>query len=473
MNYYTGKHSSPNTPPQRDHAKWQAFVAFCKRPIAMIIATAVICASILGGTFMKAFSYRHVDIGKEYTEEELDVNIDLPKGIINIALFGIDTRKTTSFSGNSDSIMILSVNTETAEIKLTSIMRDSLVPIPDYRTTKINAAYARGGAALAIKTLNKTFGLNITEYATVNFVGMAGIIDAIGGITVELSPSEVKYANMHIKYLSYTQKKEPEYIMTAGEQLLTGDQAVGYARIRYTKFGATGANDDYGRTDRHRYIMEQLLNAALKMKPTQYPKLIKTCLPYIETSLSYSEILSYANLLTKDITFKQARIPEQSFIIRSGFRLPSGMSVVYYDLEYASKVLHAFIYDNIDSETYIERHGIEKNDWYKGGGGYSTTTKPSSSKNNSGSVSDIVTSVLGTSSGDIGTESSEIVDVSSDGANSDTSSDIASDVSSGGGGTGDTSSADQPPVESTPSQSEPPAESTPSENTTTQPEGTQ
>jgi LCP family protein required for cell wall assembly len=119
----------------------------------------------------------------------------IDKKIINIALFGIDTRTENSFEGLSDSIMVLSLNTETKTVKIISFMRDTLVPIeqPNGKKlcNKINSAYAKGGPELAIKTLNQNFGLDISEYATVNFYGMAEIIDAVGGIEIDVQKQEI------------------------------------------------------------------------------------------------------------------------------------------------------------------------------------------------------------------------------------------------------------------------------------------
>ncbi len=420
MEYYTGKHVNLNSYKgggnnRRRRRKKLNFWDIAKKPAAMITATAIICTGILGMTFAKAFSYKYIDISEDFTPEDLGVNSNLPAGITNIALFGLDARSTSSLKGNSDSIMILSINTKTAQVKLTSIMRDSLVVIPGYRTTKINAAYAKGGAALAIKTLNQNFGMNITEYATVNFAGMAEIIDAMGGVTVDVSSSEVKQANIHIKYLCKSQGTKPHFIEKAGEQRLDGMQAVAYARIRYTKFHAAGTNDDFGRTDRQRYVMEQLLNQVLELNATQYPNLIKTCLPFVETSLSYKEILSFASLLTKDLKFEQSRVPDARYVINAGFKLASGASSVYYNLNFASEVLHAFIYDDIPADEYLDTHKINLKGWYQGGGSFIT--------NSSSTPSTSIENETTTSSKPTSSDSSNESDVSSEGNESNLTSD--------------------------------------------------
>ena len=125
--------------------------------------------------------------------------------IVNIALFGIDTRDPESFKGRSDSIMILSINTKTGDIKLISVMRDSFVPIDKESGrvySKINSAYASGGPVLAIKTLNTIFNLDISEYVSVNMFKLKDIIDAVGGIEYLKKLSVSVPTTQHVKYYS-------------------------------------------------------------------------------------------------------------------------------------------------------------------------------------------------------------------------------------------------------------------------------
>ncbi|MCQ2440989.1 MAG: LCP family protein [Clostridia bacterium] len=372
--------------------RWWARLKKGQRRAIITLSSIILVLAILISAFFIVFHYNYNPITDDF--EELGIDNVIDKDIINVALFGIDTREKNSFKGLSDSIMILSLNTETKKVKVISIMRDTLVPIESNGTTtynKITTAYQKGGPELAIKTLNKVFGLDISEYATVNFYGMSDIIETVGGIDAELTDREVKARgnNNHgindmiqeiCHYLGYN--PNDYYITTSGKQHLNGVQAVAYARIRYVP-NIWGTNNDYGRTDRQRYVMEQLFNKATQMGKTQYVKLAKALIPCSETSLSYSQIISLAfNILLKSPTFEQARIPQNEFLMNS----PSGSfgSVVYYDLNYASKVIHAMIYDDMTLEQYVEANGIEKNDWYakrgsSSGGGTVSRVTPSTS----------------------------------------------------------------------------------------------
>ena len=290
--------------------------------------------------------------------------------IINIALFGLDTDDDNSFKGRSDSIMILSVNKTDKKIKLISVLRDTLVPMLESNQivyNKINSAYAKGGPELAIKTLNRTFALDITEYATVNFSGMANIIDGVGGITLNLTAQEVSHVNRtaYDQIKKYGGSKQDNLISGAGEHHLNGIQAVAFSRIRYFAT-ADGTANDYGRTDRQRLVLQKLFNTALTMEKTQYISLIKALSPYCETSLSYTEILSLAiEVLLHSPTFEESRVPFEEYVMKAP-NLGLG-STVYYDLEFAANIIHSFIYDDIKPEDYIAANGILQNDWYTNG----------------------------------------------------------------------------------------------------------
>ncbi len=338
--------------------------------LAIFLIMGILCG--IGVHFVKTnLTYNYNEIEKK--PEILGFETVKDERIINIALFGIDTRTAESFSGRSDTIMILSINNGTGKIKLISVMRDSLVPIPKESGTsynKINSAYAMGGPELAIKTLNTIFDMDISEYVTVNFYKLADIIDLVGGVEVTITENEVDYVNAGIGEFYYTLgEKYPEFskkfIKNSGTQHLNGVEAVAYSRIRYTS-NAMGTNNDYGRTDRQRVVMEQLLKKVLAMEKKQYLKLVKPVLDSCETSLSYSEVIDVViNVLSDDPRFSETRIPQQEFLMSSP---NAGVgSVVYYDLNFAAKLIHAYIYDDINPLKFVETNGIEKNNWYAKG----------------------------------------------------------------------------------------------------------
>lgn len=375
--------------------KWWKCMKKGKRAAIITLTSLVLILTSLLVWFFTYFNYNYKQITGNH--EELGFDNVINKKVVNIALFGLDSRDTEnekSFKGNSDSIMILSINTETKKVKIISVMRDTLAKIdrtgkPKYY--KINAAYSWGGPELAIKTLNQNFGLDISEYATVNFFGMAEIIDAVGGIDVTVTDDELKWKGHDNPNLNNCMDEictakgldaKKYYITVSGTQHMNGVQAVAYARIRHCK-SVWGTNDDYGRTDRQRYVMEQLFNKATTMSKTQYVKLAKALIPCTETSLSYSEIMGIAfNVMFSSPKFEQYRMPQTENGINFLMPSPKGSfgSVLYYDLDYASEVIHAIIYDDMTIEDYVAQNGIDKNDWYaKAVGGSTNNTSHTSS----------------------------------------------------------------------------------------------
>ncbi|MBR7071072.1 MAG: LCP family protein [Clostridia bacterium] len=344
------------------------------------------------------YNYRRITTNPD----DLGISTVLDKKIVNVALFGIDTRDKTSFTGLSDSIMLLSLNTQTKTVKIISFMRDTLVQIDENGKkycNKINSAYAKGGPELAIKTLNQNFGLDIKEYATVNFYGMSDIIDAVGGIDATITEREVtaRGNNNHgindmiaeiCGYLGYN--PNDYYVKKAGEQHLNGIQAVAYSRIRYVP-NIWGTNNDYGRTDRQRYVMEQLFNKAVTLKKSDYVKLAKALIPCTETSLSYSDILSLAvNILLQSPSFQQTRIPQNDYLMTPPTIKGVG-SCVYFDLDFAKTLIHQYIYEEVTFDEYVAANGISKNDWYRklSGGASSGGNASQHSGTSSGTTSGI------------------------------------------------------------------------------------
>lgn len=348
---------------------------------ALVTVTSLVL--ILICLFVWAFNIFDYDYNRITTNpEDLGAPVTpISEEVINIALFGIDTRDTKdskSFKGNADSIMILSLNTKTKKIKIMSVVRDTLVRIEDKNGkvtyNKINSTYAKGGPELAIKTLNQNFGLDIMKYATVNFYGMAEIIDAVGGIEATITQDEIdRYPLYSINFCirEICQHKgiknvEPYLIKKKGTQHLNGIQAVAYSRIRMGR-NVWGTNNDFGRSDRQRYVMEQLFNKAKDMKASQLLPFAEALCPCVQTNYKPTEIASIAsNILLNSPQFEQYRLPEtegkKNFLMNS----PQGSfgSVVYYDLDYAKRAVHAIIYDDITMDQFIEQNPVEKNDWY-------------------------------------------------------------------------------------------------------------
>lgn len=268
---------------------------------------------IIGVGFSSLYLYAHnklskmdkveVDKSDLGISQEISTNYDNSNKIKNIALFGVDA--PDGENGRSDSIMIATIDSAHKKLKLTSIMRDSYVNIPGHGLDKINHAYAFGGPQLAIKTLNENFGLNITDFATVNFSSLPIIIDALGGVEINITDEEVS----HIPGIS-----------SAGTYNLSGEQALSYSRIRYAEGG------DYKRTERQRTVLEALFKKALTLPATSYVSTLDSVLPYIQTNMSSNTILS---LGTKVLTSFNGELEQQRFPL-DGYSEGQMIGGVYY-----------------------------------------------------------------------------------------------------------------------------------------------
>ena len=231
---------------------------------------------------------------EEETQERLS-------GYRNIALLGIDSRADDYGVGNrSDCIIIASLDENTKQIRLISVYRDTYMHIEEKGKQvldKVTHAYAYGGAQNTLKALNTNLDLNITEYVTVNFDAVISAVDAMGGVTINIDSSEIKYINDYIDATSQSSGVSSSHITKTGSQTLDGVQAVAYSRIRYT------AGGDYKRTERMRTVIEAMLNKAKTLSISQLNKLIDTVLARVSTNISGAEILGLVpSIASYDIT---------------------------------------------------------------------------------------------------------------------------------------------------------------------------
>lgn len=217
--------------------------------------------------------------------------VEHEEGYTNIALFGLDSRENSLGKGNrSDTIMIASLNNETKEVKLVSIYRDTLLQLDDGSYNKANSAYSFYGPEGAISLINKNLDMNIEKYVTVNFNALVDVIDAVGGLDIEMTEEEVVHMNNYcvetseVTGKSYT-KIEPE---VAGTYHLNGVQAVSYSRIRYT------AGGDFERASRQRHVLELIANEAQSMSLGTINKIIDKVFPQVSTNFTLTEMVSYA-----------------------------------------------------------------------------------------------------------------------------------------------------------------------------------
>ncbi len=246
------------------------------------------------------------------------------KNIVNILLIGHDKRVGEETS-RSDSMIIATLNKKSNSIKLTSLMRDMYVKIPDYDYNKINSAYAFGGKDLLTETIEENFSVGIDGCIEVDFTGFEKIIDKIGGVDIELNRDEAYYLN-----------KKCKLSLTEGISTLTGETALEYARIRYV------GNDDYERTERQRNMLTAMFFKVKGLGVTELMDLADEILPLITTDLTNSQILGLVSrVILMDVSgIDTFRIPADGKFKPDTI---DGMSVLVPDLPENKALLKEFI----------------------------------------------------------------------------------------------------------------------------------
>lgn len=226
--------------------------------------------------------------------------------VYNVLLVGVD-RRDRSWAGNSDSMILLSVNSSKKQISMISLMRDTYVDIPGIGMRKLNAAHANGAGPLLIETVTENYRVQVDRYASVDFLSMIEIVDAVGGVELDMSDEEVRVANGYIRDMCNINNLDYEknMIKSSGTHEYTGMQAVGFARIRYV------GNADYERTARQREVLTQIMEKIKDMSMTEIYKFVEEVLPLVTHNIPEDEMWDMVKqapaLLTYDLV--QDRIP--------------------------------------------------------------------------------------------------------------------------------------------------------------------
>lgn len=262
-----------------------------KRRMKLILLFECILIVVLGFVAFAFFQISKIptyemDDSKIQENAFSDKNID---NYTNILLFGVDSRANElTKETRTDSIMLLSLNKKTKDVTLTSLFRDTYVYIDGHGYSKLNHAYAYGGPELAISTVNKNFDLNIHDFVTVNFSAVSNMVDALGGVEIEITEAELDYVNAYGKDVAKINGHKYKKIPGTGLQTLNGDQATGYCRVRYTKGG------DFTRAERQRTVLQAIVKKAKSSNVIKLYSMLNEMLPQIYTSLSSADILGYS-----------------------------------------------------------------------------------------------------------------------------------------------------------------------------------
>lgn len=285
--------------------------------------------------------YNEMDIN-EISEDQLLTNTgvkDATSGYRTIALYGVDSREQNLGSGtNSDSIMIASINEGTQEIKFVSVYRDTLMEIASGSmdvSQKVNYAYQVGGPVTAINTLNTNLDLNITDYVAVDFNAMASIIDAVGGVDVNILDDEVNNFNKNLAEQISLSGAYSSGITEAGQYTLDGQQAVAYSRIRSTGKG------DITRTERQRIVLMKVIDKLLKADTGSLDSFVDVSFKCISTSLNKDDIHNLVKSVAKYKVVDTAGFP---FAYETADITDKGNCIVAADMAANVQALHEYLY---------------------------------------------------------------------------------------------------------------------------------
>ena len=275
--------------------------------------------------------------GTEEAAAEADRKTEIPEstGIYNLLLVGVD-RRDASWNGNSDSIILLSVDKNTETIHMISFMRDLYADIPGYGVKKLNAACAIGGCPLLVDTIEENYKVGINNYVSLDYNGMIALIDALGGVEIEVSDSEAELANGLITDMAGLRGESPDghYFYGAGTYLADGYQATAYSRVRFT------GNSDYERTERQRNVMTQILTKVKNMNAKELGKFALKVLPNLNYDIDGATMLLLIPQIPVFATYEieQSRVPYDGLYY-------SDNEILMPDMEETIRLLQETVYD--------------------------------------------------------------------------------------------------------------------------------
>lgn len=241
-------------------------------------------------------TYQSVERDREDRLRENDVDLS-QKDSFSVLLMGIDTGDLGRVEqGRSDTMMVATISPQDNQTTVVSIGRDSYVDIVGHGTTdKINHAYAFGGPAMAMNTVEKFLDIPIDHYVSINMAGLKELVDAVGGIEVD---NEITFS-------------QDGFDFAIGRTSLNGEQALAYSRMRYED-----PNGDYGRQERQRKIVEGIVKKVLSLDGiTQYQTILNAVEQNMKTDMSFDDIRTLAfNYRSAFQTIKQDQLQGEGFM---------------------------------------------------------------------------------------------------------------------------------------------------------------
>ena len=276
-----------------------------KKILLMFFSLLAVTTIGLGAYGLTILNQSTNSLSKTYKGIGDENNVIAENKPMTILLMGVDTgsgSREDQWVGNSDTMILVTVNPQTRETTIMSLERDILTNITQDGETvqaKLNAAYAQGGAELAIKTIQDLMNIHIDRYAMINMKGLVQLVDKVGGITV----------NNPFDFDISIEENEPEYTakIPPGRQEIDGEQALLYSRMRYQD-----PEGDYGRQKRQREVIEKIIKKVLTLDGlSNYQGIIEAVSGNMQTNISLDtnslmQLMGYRDAL-KNIRMEQLK----------------------------------------------------------------------------------------------------------------------------------------------------------------------
>lgn len=268
------------------------------------------------------------ELSKTYKKSETitgDVQAIEKKKPVTILLMGVDTgsnERPDDWQGNSDTILLVTINPDTKRTSMTSLERDLMTEIEGKGRAKLNAAYPSGGIDLAITTVQKALGVDIDYYALINMRGLMSLVDAVGGIEVT--------NNFDFPISIARNEPSSQATIEPGTHVINGEQALVYSRMRYED-----PDGDYGRQKRQREVIQKLITKLLDLDSIDhYKSILSTLSQNVKTSINLGETSTLIGLLS----YKDSMRNISSYQLGGTGMMMDGVS---YQIASASDVLES------------------------------------------------------------------------------------------------------------------------------------
>lgn len=299
--------------------------------IAVLFIIGFIGLYTIVGNIYNKMTYKEAD---SFTFEPMK-----EEGVINVLLIGNDSRLAGD-DGRSDAMILVSISDKTKTITMTSLLRDMYVEIPGHDGNRLNAAYSYGGPELLMQTIEENFDIPVHRYALVNFQAFANLVDAVGGIDLELTNDEVQYVNGYL--MEYNQLEGRDLATDfldpslSGMIHLNGPQALAFTRNRYI-------GTDFGRTERQRKVLSAVIAKLPGSVLTNGGELADGLFPNLTTNLKQGECFSLSLNAWKFLSYDMVQqcVPIEGSYSNATIR---DMAVLEVDFEANKKFLKSTLY---------------------------------------------------------------------------------------------------------------------------------